>query len=110
MSKSGVKVETKLSTEEFVKRAITTYRTEKSKGIHSTFPLPCGVSFNQLFKAYYGGADPVLATKALAEAKKIEVVPAKGGVRLYLKGEIPKSQPKPVDPERIKAALAAIMN
>ena len=114
MSKKGataVRVEEKLSPEEFVKRVIVTYRTEKSKGIHTVFPLSCGVSFNQLFKEYYGkGADPVATTRTLAEAKKIDLVPAKGGVRLYLHGEIPKSTPKPVDPETVKAALAAIMN
>jgi len=74
----------RLSQEEFVHRAIRTLRTPKSKGIHSVYS-----GFNEAFKRYFDGLDPVQATTALAADGKIEIRPVRGGVMLYLPGEAP---------------------
>jgi hypothetical protein len=73
----------KLSVEEFVCLAIKTLRMGDFKGIHSVYS-----GFNEAFKKYFG-QDPVQATNRLAEQKKIEIRPIKGGVLLYLPGEAP---------------------
>lgn len=73
----------KLSVEEFVCLAIKTLRIGDFKGIHSVYS-----GFNEAFKKYFG-QDPVQATNRLAEQKKIEIRPIKGGVLLYLPGEAP---------------------
>lgn len=73
----------KLSVEEFVHLAIKSLRMKDFKGIHSVYS-----GFNEAFKKYFG-QDPVLATNRLAEEKKIEIRPIKGGVLLYLPGEAP---------------------
>lgn len=73
----------KLSVEEFVHLAIKTLRMGDFKGIHSVYS-----GFNEAFKKYYG-QDPVQATNKLAEEKKIEIRPIKGGVLLYLPGDAP---------------------
>jgi len=69
----------KLSHEEFVRRAIVTLRKGNYKGIHSVYS-----GFNEAFKKYFEGEDPVLATTELARQGKIVIRPAKGGVMLYL--------------------------
>lgn len=73
----------KLSVEEFVHLAIKSLRIGDFKGIHSVYS-----GFNEAFKKYFG-QDPVQATNRLAEEKKIEIRPIKGGVLLYLPGEAP---------------------
>jgi len=73
----------KLSVEEFVILAIRSLRMGDFKGIHSVYS-----GFNEAFKKYFG-QDPVQATNKLAEEKKIEIRPIKGGVLLYLPGEAP---------------------
>jgi hypothetical protein len=73
----------KLKVEEFVHLAIRSLRTGEFKGIHSVYS-----GFNEAFKKYFG-QDPVQATNHLAEEKKIEIRPIKGGVLLYLPGEAP---------------------
>ncbi len=73
----------KLTVEEFVHLAIKTLRMGEFKGIHSVYS-----GFNEAFKKYFG-LDPVQATNHLAEEKKIEIRPIKGGVLLYLPGEAP---------------------
>jgi hypothetical protein len=73
----------KLSVEEFVHLAIKSLRVDDFKGIHSVYS-----GFNEAFKKYFG-QDPVQATNRLAEEKKIEMRPIKGGVLLYLPGEAP---------------------
>jgi hypothetical protein len=74
----------KISTEEFVRLAIVKLRNEPYKGIHSVYS-----GFNEAFKDYYGGQDPVQATTRLAEDGKIVIRPMKGGVVLYLPEEAP---------------------
>ena len=75
----------KLSYEEFVKQAILKLRTGEYKGIHSVYS-----GFNDAFRKYYPGIDPVEITNQLAEEKKIAVIPRKGGVMLYLPDEAPQ--------------------
>ncbi|MDH7493626.1 MAG: hypothetical protein QHH44_07035 [Candidatus Saccharicenans sp.] len=73
----------KLTVEEFVHLAIKSLRLGEFKGIHSVYS-----GFNEAFKKYFG-QDPVQATNRLAEERKIEIRPIKGGVLLYLPGEAP---------------------
>ena len=72
-----------LTVDEFVVRAIKSLRMGDFKGIHSVYS-----GFNEAFKKYFG-QDPVQATNKLAEEKKIEIRPIKGGVLLYLPSEAP---------------------
>jgi hypothetical protein len=75
----------KLSPEEFVKLAIAKLRLENYKGIHSIYS-----GFNEAFKAYFDGANPIQATDELARQGKIVIRPVKGGVMLYLPGDGPE--------------------
>ena len=75
----------KLSYEEFIKKAIVSLRKEGYKGIHTVYS-----GFNNAFKKYYDGANPIEATTSLAEEGKIVIRPVKGGVMLYLPEEAPK--------------------
>ena len=75
----------KISPEEFVKLAISKLRLENYKGIHTVYS-----GFNEAFKTYFDGANPIEATGAMAEAGKIMLRPVKGGVMLYLPGEGPE--------------------
>jgi hypothetical protein len=75
----------KLSPEEFVKLAIGRLRLENYKGIHSIYS-----GFNEAFKSYFDGANPIEATDELAKQGKIGLRPVKGGVMLYLPGEGPE--------------------
>jgi hypothetical protein len=74
-----------LSHEEFVNLAIQKLRAANFKGIHSVFS-----GFNEAFKLYFEGENPVQITSKLAEDKKIVIRPAKRGVVLYLPGEAPQ--------------------
>jgi len=74
----------KLSHEEFVRRAIVSLRKGNYKGIHSVYS-----GFNEAFKKYFEGEDPVSATTELARQGKIVIRPAKGGVMLYLPEDSP---------------------
>jgi len=76
----------KISTEDFVKLAIEKLRTGTFKGIHSVYS-----GFNEAFRAYYDGADPIQATTAFAAEGKIAVRPVRHGVMLYLPDEAPAS-------------------
>ena len=76
----------KLSYEEFVKQAILKLRTRDYKGIHTVYS-----GFNEAFRKYFDGANPVEITNQLAEEKKIVIRPAKGGVMLYLPEEVPQT-------------------
>jgi len=94
-------VKKKLSYEDFVKLAIVKLRKEGKKAIHSVYS-----GFNNAFKTYYATRDakgdivkdtfgkpvceinPVDITNALAKEGKIDLRPTKGGVTLYLKGEM----------------------
>jgi len=75
----------KLSYEEFVKQAIVKLRTGNYKGIHTVYS-----GFNEAFRKYFDGADPVEVTNRLAAEKKIAIRPVKGGVMLYLPEEFPQ--------------------
>lgn len=74
----------KVSHEEFVKKAIVSLRKENYKGIHSVYS-----GFNEAFKKYYDGENPVDVTNGLAREGKIIVRPVRGGVMLYLTDEAP---------------------
>lgn len=74
----------RLSHEEFVKKAIVSLRKEGYKGIHSVYS-----GFNEAFKKYYEGENPVEVTNRLAQEGKIVLRPVKGGVMLYLPEEAP---------------------
>jgi hypothetical protein len=75
-----------LSSEEFIKKAIVSLRKEGYKGIHSVYS-----GFNEAFKKYFNGENPVDATNKLAKDGKIIIRPVKGGVMLYLPEEAPGS-------------------
>ena len=75
----------KLSYEEFVRQAILKLRTGDYKGIHSVYS-----GFNEAFRKYYDGANPIEIMTQLAREKKIFIRPIKGGVMLYLPEDIPQ--------------------
>ncbi len=75
----------RLNHEEFTRLAILKLRNGHFKGIHSVFS-----GFNDAFKKYYEGEDPVQATTALGEEKKLTLRPAKNGVMLYLPEDAPQ--------------------
>ncbi len=73
----------RLTHEEFVRKAITTLRKEGYKGIHTVYS-----GFNEAFKKYFDGENPVDVTNKLAADGKIVIRPVKGGVMLYLPEDI----------------------
>jgi hypothetical protein len=77
----------RLSHEEFVKKAIVSLRKEGYKGIHSVYS-----GFNNAFKKYFEGENPVEVTNKLASEAKIVIRPVKGGVMLYLPEDAPSSR------------------
>jgi hypothetical protein len=77
-------MEGRLSHEEFVKKAIVNLRKEGYKGIHTVYS-----GFNEAFKKYFPGENPIEATTNLAKEGKIVIRPVKGGVMLYLPEEAP---------------------
>ncbi|HMK42943.1 MAG TPA: hypothetical protein VK445_02275 [Dissulfurispiraceae bacterium] len=79
----------KLSFEDFIKAAIVKLRKDNYKGIHTVYS-----GFNQAFKKYFEGADPIKVTNELAAQGKIVVRPVRGGVMLYLTEEAPRTQDK----------------
>ncbi len=76
----------KLSHEEFIRQAVLKLRSSPYKGIHSVYS-----GFNEAFKKYFNGEDPVKATNKLAAEGKLFVRPIKGGVILYLPEDAPKT-------------------
>lgn len=76
----------KISPEEFVKLAIARLRNEPYKGIHSVYS-----GFNEAFKKYFAGGDPIQLTNQMAEDGKIALRPVKGGVVLFLPEDGPKT-------------------
>jgi len=77
----------KLSHEEFVKKAIVSLRKEGFKGIHTVYS-----GFNNAFKKYFGGENPVEVTNKLAQEGKVVIRPVKGGVMLYLPEDAPATR------------------
>lgn len=87
----------KLSKKEFVLRAITRLRdTEKSKGIHTVYR-----GFNDAFKKYFPGENPVDCVRQLIDEGVITGRPVKGGFMIY-----DASDPYVYDPEKKKQAKA----
>jgi len=82
----------KLNYEEFVTKAIVSLRKEGYKGIHSVYS-----GFNEAFKKYFEGENPVEVTNKLALEGKIAIRPVKGGVMLYLPEEAPATKSTAVD-------------
>jgi hypothetical protein len=82
----------KLSHEEFIKKAIVSLRKEGFKGIHTVYS-----GFNEAFKKYYDGEDPIKVTTELAAANKLVIRPVKGGVMLYLPEDAPASKSRGED-------------
>ena len=76
----------KLSCDEFVILAIRKLRTGEFKGIHSVYS-----GFNEAFKLYFAGENPVQVTNKMSEDGTIALRPTKGGVVLYLPEEAPQS-------------------
>lgn len=76
----------KLTHEEFVSLAILKLRTGNFRGIHTVFS-----GFNEAFKLYFEGENPVEVTSRLAEEGKIAIRPARRGVVLYLPEEAPQA-------------------
>jgi hypothetical protein len=74
----------KLSYEEFTKRAILKLKKENYKGIHSVYS-----GFNEAFRRYYPGVNPVDIINQLVEKEKIVIRPVTGGVMLYLPDDAP---------------------
>ena len=77
-------MEEKLSHEEFIKKAIVSLRKNGYKGIHTVYS-----GFNEAFKKYFAGENPIEVTNNLAKEGKIAIRPVKGGVMLYLPEEAP---------------------
>lgn len=82
----------KLSYEDFVKKAIVSLRKEGYKGIHTVYS-----GFNDAFKKYFNGEDPIKTTNQLASEGKLVIMPVKGGVMLYLPEDAPAGRTKGED-------------
>ena len=74
-----------LGHEEFVRLAVTKLRLTNYKGIHSVYS-----GFNEAFKTYFEGVNPIEVTGELARQGKISLRPVKGGVMLYLPEDGPQ--------------------
>ncbi len=85
----------KLNYEEFVRKAIVSLRKDGYKGIHSVYS-----GFNEAFKKYFPGDNPVEVTNGLAQHGKIVIRPVKGGVMFYLPEDAPS--PKSSADEALK--------
>jgi hypothetical protein len=90
----------RLNHEEFVKKAIVSLRKEGFKGIHTVYS-----GFNDAFKKYYEGENPVEATNRLAKDGKIFIRPVKGGMMLYQPENAPASAGKSAEETLKKMGL-----
>ena len=77
----------KMNHEEFIRKAIVSLRKEGYKGIHTVYS-----GFNEAFKKYFEGENPIEVTTHLASQNKIVIRPVKGGVMLYLPEDAPQSK------------------
>lgn len=75
----------KLSHEEFVRLAIVKLRNGNFKGIHSVYS-----GFNEAFRKYYEGDDPVQVTNGFSQEGRLVIRPVKSGVMLYLPEDAPQ--------------------
>jgi hypothetical protein len=78
-------VSKKLSHEEFVRLAIVKLRNGNFKGIHSVYS-----GFNEAFRKYYEGDDPVQVTNGFSQEGRLIIRPVKSGVMLYLPEDAPQ--------------------
>ncbi len=85
----------KLNHEEFLRKAVVSLRKDGYKGIHSVYS-----GFNEAFKKYFPGENPVEVTNSLAQQGKIVIRPVKGGVMFYLPEDAPS--PKSSADEALK--------
>jgi hypothetical protein len=76
--------EEKLTHEEFIRKAIVSLRKDGYKGIHTVYS-----GFNEAFKKYFPGGDPIEVTNGLAKQGKLTIRPVRGGVMLYLPEDTP---------------------
>ena len=76
--------EEKLNHEEFIRRAIVSLRKDGYKGIHTVYS-----GFNEAFKKYFPGDDPIEVTNGLQKQGKLTIRPVRGGVMLYLPEDTP---------------------
>ena len=77
----------KMNHEEFIRKAIVSLRKEGYKGIHTVYS-----GFNEAFKKYFEGENPIETTTQLASEGKVVIRPVKGGVMLYLPEDAPQSK------------------
>ncbi len=91
----------KLNQEEFVKKAIVSLKKEGFKGIHTVYS-----GFNDAFKKYFEGENPVEATNRLAKDGKIVLRPVKGGMMLYLPDNAPIAAGRSAEETLKKMGLA----
>lgn len=75
----------KLNPVEFTKLAIVKLRDPGYPGIHTVIK-----GFNDAYRKYFEGADPVEDTKKMIADGVIDGRVCKGGAMIYLKGEMPK--------------------
>ena len=87
----------KLTKEQFTLRALDTLAKGESesgkvyKGVHTVYQ-----GFNEAFRAYFPGDDPVIWIKQAEKQGLISVIPTKGGVRIYKPEDAPgKAQRNP---------------
>ncbi len=73
----------KLTHEEFTLRAIEKLAKEGKETIHTVYS-----GFNDGFREYFAGADPIAAVKQLVEQKKIAFRFARGGAVIGKPGSI----------------------
>jgi hypothetical protein len=76
--------EEKLDHEGFITKAIVSLRKEGYKGIHTVYS-----GFNEAFKKYFPGENPIDATNGQEKLGKIVIRPVRGGVMLYLPEDAP---------------------
>jgi hypothetical protein len=74
-----------LNHEEFIRLAVVRLRIAHFKGIHSVYS-----GFNEAFRKYFEGADPVKITTECARAGRLVIRPVKNGVMLYLPEDAPQ--------------------
>jgi len=77
----------RMNHEEFIRKAIVSLRKEGYKGIHTVYS-----GFNEAFKKYFEGENPIETTTKLASEGKVVIRPVKGGVMLYLPEDAPQSK------------------
>jgi hypothetical protein len=74
-----------LNHEAFIRLAVVKLRNANFKGIHSVYS-----GFNEAFKKYFEGEDPVKVTTEFAGAGRLVIRPARNGVMLYLPEDAPQ--------------------